>query len=158
MRKGFSLIELLAVMAIISILSAIATVAYMKYITNSKYSKITTSLETAKAFEEKYYSDYNTYFNNTCDALNSNGRVYCQIPDGKLLVPPGIKIIFKTINCPDGSPGYAIKVETRLLRNSSGTGNGYIIYKSCYRSGNLTLSGITCEDTTLHRITKDCTF
>jgi prepilin-type N-terminal cleavage/methylation domain-containing protein len=152
-QKGFSLIELLVVMAIISILAAVGTIQYMKYIANSRYAKLESTLRQMMLVAEDYYSEFNKYPNGSCDNLSSGGEKVCWIDaSGSVVtssgsysfkVPPFVKVQFT----PKGSGSIQIYVESssKILRNSSKTGNAKLVIDSTTPSND-----IACYDDEIH--------
>ena len=60
-KKGFTLIELMAVVAIIAILAAIALPAYNDYVTRSKFAEATGNLADLRVKMEQFYADNRRY-------------------------------------------------------------------------------------------------
>ena len=148
-QKGFSLIELLVVMAIISILAAVGTIQYMKYIANSRYAKLESTLRQMMLVAEDYYSEFNKYPNGYCDNLSLGGEKVCWInASGSIVtssgvysfkVPPFVKVQFS------GSIQIYVESSSKILRNSSKTGNAKLVIDSTTSSND-----IACYDDEIH--------
>jgi prepilin-type N-terminal cleavage/methylation domain-containing protein len=148
-QKGFSLIELLVVMAIISILAAVGTIQYMKYIANSRYAKLESTLRQMMLVAEDYYSEFNKYPNGSCDNLSSGGEKVCWINDSGSIVtssgsysfkvPPFVKVQLS------GSIQIYVESSSKILRNSSKTGNAKLVIDSTTSSND-----IACYDDEIH--------
>lgn len=62
-KKGFSLIELMAVVAIIGLLSAIAVPMYQDYVIRAKLTEAFTVLADARVRMEQFFQDSRSYLN-----------------------------------------------------------------------------------------------
>jgi type IV pilus assembly protein PilE len=71
-NKGFTLAELMIVVAIVGILAAIAIPVYDGYVTRSRRAEAVTALETIALYEEKVFSETNSY-ESIQDLINNRG-------------------------------------------------------------------------------------
>ncbi len=78
-RRGFTLVELLAVVAMIGILSALAMVGYRKYLNSARTADAKAIIGAIRVAEESYRAETLNYL--TCSANTSDW--YPAPPDGK---------------------------------------------------------------------------
>jgi type IV pilus assembly protein PilA len=161
MKLGFSLIELLVVIAIMAILAVIAIPQYSKYQVNAAYTKLSSSLQTAKTFAESVVADEDKFPNGTCDAsgYSGSGSVKCDYDstndnmsisaNGGLSVDIPLTVTF-TRDATDATCG-TVKVQCPKnrcsgLRNHDDSGDAIICQNTC---GSVTTIK---EDTNIHGV------